>query len=395
MTLSNIFSKEFGDPLSFQKKNGNFLSFIHASDIHLGSFQFSNEYRANDFIRAFQEILSSAIIHQVDFIIFCGDIFTCLEFLPNTLTKIANLITDFNNYTKRKIPLITIEGNHDIRKFSRGVKFTKRGQSWLKFLSSLGLIILLDADIDASPEDMFQPYDDATKKGGKIRIKNSLIYGTRYISQNPEEYLLKFKQAIEKEDGYFHIFLQHFGIEGQMENVPGIAYRKMLALKDRVDYLALGHFHKQFIIDDWIYNPGSSEATCSIDSSYQRGIFLVKVLGKKKKVFKLNLNNRTYNWQTIRLPFEFRKRTNLNEFILQKLKLPLGSLKVDIDPGNLKMPILYLILKGKNPCKSCRINEKELRRLICDNFPIVDVKVYQKFTSFETIDKYIAYISNV
>jgi len=54
------------------------------------------------------------------------------------------------------------------------------------------------------------------------------------------------------------------------------------------------------------------------------------------------------------------------------------------------MPILYLILKGIKHSKLCKINEKDLRKQICDNFPIVDVKIYQKFRNpLKTLDNYI------
>ncbi|MBA7609932.1 hypothetical protein ES703_17132 [subsurface metagenome] len=54
------------------------------------------------------------------------------------------------------------------------------------------------------------------------------------------------------------------------------------------------------------------------------------------------------------------------------------------------MSILYLILKGREPSKSCKIKEKDLRSKICNKFPIVDVKIYQKFvTSLKTLDNYI------
>jgi DNA repair exonuclease SbcCD nuclease subunit len=45
-----------------------------------------------------------------------------------------------------------------------------------------------------------------------------------------------------------------------------------------VDYLALGHIHKPFEREDWIYNPGSPE-TCSTDEVTwsDRGYYLVEV----------------------------------------------------------------------------------------------------------------------
>jgi DNA repair exonuclease SbcCD nuclease subunit len=368
------------------------LKFIHASDIHLGSQQYRNSPRADDFIRAFQEILALALFKNVDFIILGGDVFTSLEMLPGKLTKIVNILNNFNNKTKGTIPIIAIEGNHDIRKFSRGQKFIKRGQSWLKLLSSLGLLVLLDVDLEAPPNEMFQEYNKETNTGGKIKVKNAIIYGTRYINQTPEDYILKFKRAIKREDGSFQILLQHFGIQGQMENVPGVEYQKVIPLKESVDYLALGHFHLQFTLGRWIYNPGSSEAACTLDSSYKRGIFLVEVLGEgpfTKHIHSIRLNNRKYIWKTIFFPIQFKNKIETNNFIIQKLKSLLGCLKNDLKPIDPQMPILYLVLKGLKPSKSSKINIKTLTNLICETFPVVDVKIFQKYIeTIKTIDNY-------
>jgi DNA repair exonuclease SbcCD nuclease subunit len=368
--------------------------FIHASDIHLGSHQYTNEFRSDDFIRAFQEILELAIKHYVNFILLGGDMFTSLEMLPGKLTKIVNLLRDFQEFTKGSIIIIAIEGNHDIRKFSRGVRFDNRGQSWLKLLNSLGLIILLDADFEESSEELLKPFNFNLKKGGKIQIRDIVIYGTRYLGEKPVSYLSKIRKSITKKSGLFNILLQHFGIEGQMENVPGIKLDDIQPLRHRVDYLALGHFHKQFILEDWIFNPGSPEAVCSMDNSYKRGIFLVEVSKKDEKFIKnvaiLQLKNRKYQWETIYFNFEMHNRDHVEKYIIDKLKSSLKCLNSDIHPSNPQMPVLYLILKGIKPSKSCKINKKDLRRKICENLPIVGVDIYVKFVkSLKTLDNYI------
>jgi len=115
-----------------QKEEVRLTKFIHASDIHLGSHQYRNEDRANDFIYAFEEILTTATMHQVDFILLGGDVFTSLEMLPGKLTRVVNLLNIFKKETDNKILIVAIEGNHDIRKFSRGQRFKHRGQSRLK-----------------------------------------------------------------------------------------------------------------------------------------------------------------------------------------------------------------------------------------------------------------------
>ncbi|MFX0022118.1 MAG: exonuclease SbcCD subunit D [Candidatus Hermodarchaeota archaeon] len=394
MNSANIFVSKFESFHNNSKKTYDITRFLHASDIHLGSHQYTNEYRSNDFIRAFQEILELAIEHSVDFIILGGDVFTALEILPGKLTKIVELLKDFNEFTNGSILIITIEGNHDIRKFSRGIRFEQRGQSWLKLLNRLGLIILLDVNFEAPLNEIFEPYNFNTNKGGKIQIKNVEIYGTRYLGEQPISALSKIRKAIVKKKGIFNILLQHFGIEGQMDNIPGIRLEDIQPLRHRVNYLALGHFHKQFILEDWIYNPGSSEAVCSMDNSFKRGVFLVEITKSlekfEKKIKILQLLNRQYIWKSIYLNFEIKNKHDIEKYILKKLESSLKDLNHKYHPSSPQMPILYLILKGIKPSKSCKIKEKELRIKICDIFPVVDVKIYQKYSiSLKTIDNYI------
>jgi len=394
MTSAKVFETNLEHLTKNQYGYSHSIKFIHASDIHLGSHQYRNDYRANDFIFAFEEILSLAVIHRVDFLLLGGDVFTSLEMLPGKLTKIVNLLTSFKKVTKNQILIIAIEGNHDIRKFSRGVRFKKRGQSWLKLLANLGLIILLDAELDGAPEEIFKSYNFQTRKGGKIQIKNAMIYGTGYLGENPEDDLLKIKEGIVKDDGYFHILLQHFGIEGQMKRVPGVCYEKLIPLKDRVNYLALGHYHLQFVLDDWIYNPGSSESACTMDFSFNRGVFLVSILKEDKyikKVKKIQLSNRTFLWESINFQRQFRDKEKLYADITQKLRKSLSSINYfDLKPSNVQMPVLLLTLKGRRPFTKGKINEKELSKLLCENLPVVDVRIYQKFSNFlKTIDEFV------
>ena len=394
MTNVNMTNNQSEIMIKDQKGEISLTKFIHASDIHLGSHQYRNEDRANDFINAFKEILKTAIIHQVDFILLGGDVFASLEMLPGKLTRVIDLLNDFKNDTKNQTLIVAIEGNHDIRKFSRGQRFEKRGQSWLKLLSRLGLIVLLDADINASPEEMFKEYDFKTRKGGKINIKDIIIYGTRYLGQNPEEYLLKLRDGIKKDDDLFHILLQHFGIEGQMAHVPGVNYRKIQTLKERVNYLALGHFHLQFILDDWIFNPGSSEATYSSDFSFKRGIFLVSITKKEtysKSVKKIRLMNRASRWEHVNFKTEFRNKEKMYDYIIQKLKKSFNlDNNLNKNSSNNQTPVLFLVLKGVKPYYRLKINNKELTQKVCENLPVVDVRIYEKFSNFlKTLDTFI------
>jgi DNA repair protein SbcD/Mre11 len=44
-----------------------------------------------------------------------------------------------------------------------------------------------------------------------------------------------------------------------------------------VDYLALGHIHKNYALEGWIFNPGSTEANSVEEANYPRGVYLVEI----------------------------------------------------------------------------------------------------------------------
>ncbi|TFG19415.1 MAG: hypothetical protein EU533_06820 [Promethearchaeota archaeon] len=354
------------------------VKFIHASDLHLGSHQYRSEERAKDFIRAFKQILELAIKHQVSFIILGGDVFTSLEILPVHLTEIVSVLRDFKIKTVNAIPIIAIEGNHDIRRFSKGVRFSKRGQSWLKFISNLDLIILLDANIYDIPERIFKSYNLKTKIGGKIRIKNVIIYGVRYLGQTiGTGEFKKISSGIDQNDGLFHILIQHFGIKGEMKNVPGVNYLSLNPLKDRVNYLALGHYHLQFIKDNWVFNPGSSEAVSSVDSSFKRGIFLVEIQEDHSvNAISIGLDNRNYVSETIVLKKSINNWDSFRNFIISRLQHKFERLECQ----NNELPMLNLTLKGIKPPKTCKVDLNQLKREILTIIPAIDVHVSQKYS---------------
>jgi DNA repair exonuclease SbcCD nuclease subunit len=379
----NIFEDQIADSLPNRMNTESKIRFIHASDLHLGSHQYRSEERAKDFILALKQILDLAINHRVSFIILGGDVFTSLEILPVHLTEIVSILRDFKEKTKNSTPVIAIEGNHDIRKFSKGVRFSKRGQSWLKFIANLDLVILLDANIDQNPEEMFQLYNFETRKGGKVRIRNVMIYGIRYLGQTMGmEQFRRISSGIDPNDGLFHILIQHYGIKGQMKNVPGVNYLNLNPLKDRVNYLALGHYHLQFVIDRWVFNPGSSEAVSSVDHSFKRGIFLVEIQeDHSMKVASIGLKNRSFLFETVILEKSINKWETFKSFIIKQLKEKFERSAMQI----LKFPVLYLTLKGIKPPKMCKINLNELKTEILNNFSIIDVKIYQKYSSPEIL----------
>ena len=166
-----------------------------------------------------------------------------------------------------------------------------------------------------------------------------------------EKSLWEIRKAIEPDNHLFHILLQHMGIQGEMPGVPGVRYQDVLPLRDRIDDLALGHFHLGFQIRDFIFNPGSPETVSASEQAFQRGVYFVEVAQKNGifpiKVELIQLQNRFVQRKTIFLPQEFHSHYEVSQFVQAKLLQQIEN-TIPLDgPVNRKSPLLYITLKGK------------------------------------------------
>jgi DNA repair exonuclease SbcCD nuclease subunit len=74
------------------------------------------------------------------------------------------------------------------------------------------------------------------------------------------------------------IVLAHAGLEGQLAHAGTLTHNDLAPLRERVDYLALGHIHKPYAVDDWIFNPGSPETWNVQETAWRkRGSYLVEI----------------------------------------------------------------------------------------------------------------------
>lgn len=80
----------------------------------------------------------------------------------------------------------------------------------------------------------------------------------------------------------------HHGLEGHVSRYSGaLRYQDFAPLLTAgVDYLALGHIHRSYSAESWIFNPGSIEANSVIENQDQnpRGVFLVNLTKKESKL---------------------------------------------------------------------------------------------------------------
>ena len=159
----------------------------------------------------------------------------------------------------------------------------------------------------------------------------------------------------------------HTDVEGHVNHPsPPLPVAKLNELKTYIDYLALGHTHKNFEIDGWAYNPGSLEA-CSVDEyANQRGAYLVEVEGKQHTA---RLVQDYHQRPVVRLSFDVDGKATPEEFHealftqLRQELTPHNSGEADSLP-----PVIELALRGQLGFKNSLLELNRIRDEIKKEF---------------------------
>jgi len=264
------------------------VEFLHISDIHLGYQQYNHQERFKDFGRAFLSAVNYAIEEKVDFALICGDLFNKSALDAPTLFQ---AVTALEKLESANIKAIAIAGNHD--------RATHQdAYSWLHYLNERGHLILLSPEyLDAGVS--FPLYNG--KSGGYYEIKGVQIYGLPYLGSATEPVLSELPSIIsssKNSENPFTIVMAHFGLKGEIPGMPGGVSREQIAqLQEHVDYLALGHWHKPYEYDDWIYNPGSLESCAMNERNWDGGFYHVVIndeIGHKHEAIHIECERRPF-----------------------------------------------------------------------------------------------------
>ena len=252
------------------------IKFLHMSDVHLGCRRYNLEERTKDFFRSWHDvILKHALPNRVDFVLIAGDFFDRRNIDPQTMN---HALAGLQLLKDAGIPVVAIEGNHDRRD-------AVSDYSWMRSFSQAGFFILLEpARIEESSESSLPwemvPWDDEARAGSYVDIKGARIFGTHWYGTSADAAMPMLAESLRaaRGEGLFHILLLHTDVEGQLNRpIPALSVERLKELRTLVDYVALGHTHKRFELENWAFNPGSLEA-CSIDEyREERGLYLVEV----------------------------------------------------------------------------------------------------------------------
>jgi DNA repair protein SbcD/Mre11 len=248
--------------------------FLHIADVHLGFAKYDSPERTKDFFFALQDAIEQyAIAPKVDFVLIAGDLFEQRQVLPATLNQALLCLTRLQ---EAKIPVLAIEGNHDHRPYGTAT-------SWLKYLSDWGYLKLLEPNED----HRLEPWCEEERRGGYIDLPCGVrVIGARWYGAASPQAIQKLAQEVSQlpQSATFTVQMFHHGLEGQIARYAGaLRYEEFLPLKlAGIDYLALGHIHRNYEEQGWIFNPGSIEANSIIENQEQnpRGVYLVELTAK-------------------------------------------------------------------------------------------------------------------
>ncbi len=252
-------------------------SFIHIADTHLGYEQYGVRERFNDFSRVFWDIMEEAVHRQVDFVVIAGDLFNKRAIDAQTL---IHAIEGLKKLKERRIPVIAIEGNHDRSYYRDGI-------SWLQFLCHQEYLILL-APFMRNGAPVLSRWQPDTMRGSHVDLVGGRlrVYGLPWqgaATNRSMEGLAEAMAAARSEEEAAHIeyrlLMMHTGVEGIVPRVQGLpAMAQFQPLRSHADYLALGHIHKPYEYDGWMYNPGSTETCGAEESAWEdRGYYFVEI----------------------------------------------------------------------------------------------------------------------
>jgi DNA repair exonuclease SbcCD nuclease subunit len=153
-----------------------------------------------------------------------------------------------------------------------------------------------------------------------------------------------------RREGAFHILLLHTDVEGhQTHPLPALSLVNLKELKSVTDYVALGHTHKSYEIDNWAFNPGSLEITSIDDYRETRGAFLVEVGANNEVVARHVRDYRQRPFQRIGFDVSgYAEPKEITEKVLEKVK---GEVRTASDYRNGNgaadfKPIIEITLRG-------------------------------------------------
>jgi len=303
------------------------MKFLHVADIHLDYEQYKSKYRYMDFMRSFNWLIDYANTKEVDAFVISGDLFHKRTADPYAMRWVEDA---FNTLS---CPTFIIEGNHEKSYFVDK-------ESWIDYLGATSDVFLLDQSCES--------------------IKGVRFCGIRYSGAQTNEIVLDFVDSLDKTDE-FTVLMLHAGLIGQVSHVGKLEEDTMAAIKDKIDYVALGHIHKPYVFDDFVFNPGSPENVSANEALYpHRGAILVEITGK------------TFNYEFVVPPRRGFHRINIDVDGFRSPELIYDAAATVCKDETLKNDVIDMVISGEITFSRSDINTKKIQEMLMETLtPLV------------------------
>ncbi len=330
------------------------MKFLHLADVHLGCRRYNLEERTKDFFRSWNDVIQNhAIPDSVDFMLVAGDFFDRRNVEPQAMN---HAIAGLEQLKEAGIPVVTIEGNHDQRGATSDF-------SWLRSLSQWGFIKLLEPTLDEEGHVTLVPWDETERAGSYIDIAGARIFGSNWYGTSAVAAIPVLADALRRasSEGRFNILMLHTDIEGHTMRpmIPALPLEKLNELKQLVHYVALGHTHKNFSLDNWAFNPGSLEPTSIDEYKEERGVYMIEVDDRHNIKSELIRDYVQRPFQ--RLSFDVSGAKDADEVfegVMEKVK---REGRVHDPESNEPAPIIEITLRGHLGFKNSLLNMNRMR----------------------------------
>lgn len=338
----------------------NSFTFLHLGDIHLGYRQYKLLEREKDFYRSFQSACQiGASREKVDFVLICGDLFNSRTVSPQTYNEAVFVLKELK---EANVPVIAIEGNHDFKEIGN---FSSLRGSWFEALAQNQLLHFLYPEYKDDLPLLKSLQLNQKFLGGMyidipIHSKIIRIIGSKWSGFNAGKSLNSLAKAIPEipNEADFTIFMFHGGHENYLPTSRGgVSQNDFQCLEGLVNYIALGHIHEHYVIEDsnnkaLIFNPGSIEANSMAEVSIARGGLVIQVTDNKQIDYELLSEYKQRAFFQIKNidASKFSSYTELIEFILKNLINVRGNETTD-------KPIVQIEITGQITEQSTKISE--------------------------------------
>ncbi|RKY95903.1 MAG: hypothetical protein DRQ06_02685 [Candidatus Hydrothermota bacterium] len=266
------------------------VRFIHTADWQIGfeareAAEIGDELREARF-ETIEKIVEIALRERVDFLLVAGDLFESNFVSPRTVQRVLSLLTGLH-----PIPVYVLPGNHDPYTSSS----IYRGKAWSHAPDHIKLLLepVETADALIVPSPLYQ--------------KNSIEDPSAKISFPPDKEKIKIA-----------VLHGSLAIQGMYEHddfpiSPDVAERL------GADYVALGHWHSTFRLNDRVYYPGTPEPT-SFSERDSGNVLLVEIDGPGSLPAVKEIGVKTLTWLEKSAELHPGRERDLLEALLEEIR---------------------------------------------------------------------------